>query len=62
MPKGGNPKTSRPHRIPVGSRVTIVENHVDEYHIKVKQITDYRGRGKHTETNIMLSNYYRYGT
>lgn len=45
MPKGGNPKNSKPHKIPIGSRVFIVENWVDPYHIKADRST-YSGRTK----------------
>lgn len=62
MPTGGNPKYSRPHRIPLGSRVFIVDNWTDPHHIKMDK-TDYRGRTKNNLSNNedakMLSEYSR---
>lgn len=64
MPKGGNPKHTRPHRIPIGSRVFIVENWIDPYHIKVDS-SDYSGRTRKklnsSKAAKMLSDHFRNG-
>ena len=62
MSKEENPKYSRPHRTPIGSRVFIVDNYVDPYHLRSKDIIDYTGRNKKKNTNWgaqMLSEYSR---
>jgi hypothetical protein len=61
MPKGGNPKHSKPHKIPMGSRVFITENFTDDH--RTKPMSSYSGRTKRptdrSKASLMLSEHFR---